>query len=108
MQRKIDFILEPPNVGELEKKEKKKDKDSTLNKRKTSKEDTRTINEKKREAHEHYQLILSEYHRRVKQRVRSKMSTINRLGKRKMGECECFWAPQKVLENENGIPGNLI
>ena len=100
--------MEPPKAEEPEKKEKIKDKDSTLNKRKPPKEDTRTINEKTMEAHEHYQLILSEYHRRVKQRVRSKMSTINRLGKRKMGECECLWAPQKVVEKEVVVPGNLI
>ena len=103
MQNKIDFILEQENTKEFEnsqpikteKKRPQKENNATGNETIKTKKDNKPVLEKTREAHEHYQLVLSEYHRKLKQRKGK--STVNKT----MGQCECLWTPKKKLDFRN-------
>ena len=103
MQNKIDSILEQENTKEIEKSQPRKidkkqlenDNNATENKTNKIKKAAKPILEKTREAHEHYQLVLSEYHRKLKQRKGK--TTANRT----IGQCECLWTPKKKLDFRN-------
>ena len=107
LQNKIDSILEQENTKEIDKsqprkidkKQQENDNNATENKTNKIKKADKPILEKTREAHEHYQLVLSEYHRKLKQRKR-KIPVNGTMGQCD-GRCECLWTPKKKLDFRN-------
>ena len=119
MQKRIELIEEKRKAEKIEKdkleKMSKKEQERFKNKNhyldSAAKKKKKSTIEEERDAHEAYQLILSEYHRRVKTRTKQKIMTIHMLTKpnkesEATPEGECIDQPvkssKKTTENEKG------
>ena len=93
MKERISKIEERKSLEQEERKKmekmSKKDKEKYENEQKFqktygSKKRYKSVHDEEREVHEAYQLILAEYHRRVKMRMKKKIKAVTMI--RKLGE----------------------
>ena len=84
-ERKIFEQEERKKMEKMSKKEQEKyENEQKFQKTYGSKKRYKTVHEEEREIHEAYQVILAEYHRRVKNRMKKKIKAVNMI--RKLGE----------------------
>ena len=113
MQRRIELIeekrkaekIEKDKLEKMSKKEQERFKNKSHNYNDAMKKKKKSTIEEERDAHEAYQLILSEYHRRVKTRTKQKIMTIHMLTKPK---AETEATPETTETEKGGTQGLLL